>query len=106
MGVMARDPRSGENLEREILIEKAAALKRTTDRWEAALAAFLAIGDDDAPKKSSILEDAADALWCFLVQRDAMGLSGSSKILESYNVPAEIRSRIGPKRASRQDGQQ
>ena len=41
------------------------------------------------------MQDAGDALWCFMVQREACGLRDPRPVLRDYRVPAEVRNRMG-----------
>jgi hypothetical protein len=39
--------------------------------------------------------EAGDALWCFMVQREACGLRDPRPVLRDYRVPAEVQNRMG-----------
>lgn len=41
------------------------------------------------------LKAAADAAWCFFVQREVMGLRDRAAIVEQYAIPREVLVRIG-----------
>ena len=105
---MSRVPgKAGElpALEHEIAGEMAAALGRSGRRLEAALQRLRehdaglapASGQEDA-RRAELLVDAADAYWCHIVQREAMGLSGTERVADDYEVPLEVRRHAGPKR--------
>ncbi len=92
----------------EIVQEQAAALGRLGRALEAALAvlsnydrAQAEPGDDAARARSGALartrlvQDAGDALWCFIVQREACGLRDWRLIMREYGVPAEVQNRMG-----------
>ena len=98
----------------EIAQEQAAALGRLGRALEAALAALVqhdragAESDGDAtnrlspagPLRERLVQEASDALWCFVVQREACGLRDQSfadqrSIIRQYGVPAEVRNRMG-----------
>jgi len=86
-------------LDYEIAQEQATALGRLGRALEAALAA-LAEHDRAAPAKSAtvrrqLLAEAGDALWCFIVQREACGLRDPRPVLRDYRVPAEVQNRMG-----------
>ena len=86
-------------LDYEIAQEQASALGRLGRALEAALAA-LAEHDRAAPAKSAtvrrqLLAEAGDALWCFIVQREACGLRDPRPVLRDYRVPAEVQNRMG-----------
>jgi hypothetical protein len=52
-----------------------------------------------------LVQEASDALWCFVVQREACGLRDQSlgdqsfgdqrSVIRQYGVPAEVRNRMG-----------
>jgi Family of unknown function (DUF6665) len=96
-------------LEAEIFEEKAAALGRLTRGFEAALAAWRAAeaeaGEKGADKterrRTELFDKAAEALWLFVVQREACGLRNTEAVLREYRVPAALRLRMGPLRSTR-----
>jgi len=55
----------------ELLQEQAASLGRMGQKAEAALAALRA---HEGEGRAEVLKAACDAVWCFLVQREVMGL--------------------------------
>jgi hypothetical protein len=103
----------------EIAQEQAAALGRLGRALEAALAALAQHDradrerDGDAtnrpsptgPLRERLVQEASDALWCFVVQREACGLRDQSlgdqsfgdqrSVIRQYGVPAEVRNRMG-----------
>jgi hypothetical protein len=88
-------------LQHEIMQEKASTLGRLTQAFEKALAAFLAFegsaqsdtGADE--ERERLLDEAGEALWSFVVQREACGLRNTEAVLREYRVPAAIRLRMG-----------
>jgi len=103
----SRKSREGA-LDYEIVQEQAAALGRLGRALEAALAALSNYdraqaepGDDAARARSGVsararlVQDASDALWCFIVQREACGLRDLRLIVREYGVPAEVQNRMG-----------
>jgi hypothetical protein len=91
-------------LDYEIAQEQASALGRLGRALEAALAALLefdrlhddARGDlERAGKRLRLVQDAGDALWCFMVQREACGLRDPRPVLRDYRVPTEVQNRMG-----------
>lgn len=89
-------------LDYEIAQEKVSALGRMGRALEAALAALADYdragdrdGGGDGVARARLVQDASDALWCFLVQREAMGLRDPRLVLRDYRVPAEVRNRVG-----------
>lgn len=85
-------------LDYEIAQERASALGRLGRALEAALAA---LADHDAghaerdATRAPLVQDASDALWCFLVQREACGLRDPRPVLRHYGVPGEVYARMG-----------
>jgi hypothetical protein len=108
-----RPPRMYPNKEREsalgyeIAQEQAAALGRLGRALEAALAtlsehdglqslsdAGLERTGADAVRRR-LLQEASDALWCFVVQREACGLRDQRAIMRDYRVPIDVQNRMG-----------
>jgi hypothetical protein len=85
-------------LDYEIAQEQAAALGRMGRALEAALAALSEYerthGQRDAAR-AGLVQDASDALWCFIVQREACGLRDPRPVIRHYGVPAEVANRMG-----------
>ncbi len=85
-------------LDYEIAQEQASALGRLGRALEAALAALadhdLAAPAGDGTRKR-LVQEASDALWCFMVQREACGLRDPRPVLRDYRVPAEVYARMG-----------
>ena len=86
------------SIEQQIAAEKAAALGRSGRKLRAALdnlRRFDAIAgrggrivDPDA--RATLVEIAGDALWSYVVQREAMGLIDSEYIGREYEVPPDV----------------
>ena len=85
-------------LDYEIAQERASALGRLGRALEAAL---LALADYDSGQaerdatRTRLVQDASDALWCFMVQREACGLRDPAPVLRAYGVPGEVHARMG-----------
>jgi hypothetical protein len=93
----------------EILQEQASALGRLGRGLEAALAALRTFDDahlradaagSEAPSKQrqarrGLVDAAGEALWMFVVQREACGLRDSRNVMRDYKVPAEVQERMG-----------
>jgi hypothetical protein len=45
--------------------------------------------------RAALVAEAAYALWLFVVQREACGLRDSRTVMREYEVPAEVRDRMG-----------
>jgi hypothetical protein len=82
-------------LDYEIAQEKVAALGRAGRALEAALTALAAFDGERGAMRARLVQDASDALWCFIVQREAMGLRDPRPVLRDYRVPAEVQNRMG-----------
>jgi hypothetical protein len=100
-------------LDYEIAQEQVSALGRMGRALEAALAALAEYdrshgakdsGAKDSGAKDSgakdaararLVGDASDALWCFMVQREAFGLRDPRPVIRDYRVPAEVHNRMG-----------
>jgi hypothetical protein len=89
-------------LDYEIAQETASALGRQGRALEAtlkALADFDAGIAPDAPAdrsaRAALVAAAAQALWHFIVQREACGLRDGGMVVRMYKVPAEVRDRMG-----------
>jgi hypothetical protein len=84
---------SGEAVLRyELLQEQAASLGRLGRKAEAALAALKA---HEGEGRGEVLKAACDAVWCFLVQREVMGLRDRAQIVREYDIPREVMARLG-----------
>ena len=86
---------------RELAEERAAAMGRAGRRLTDALAA---LEEEDAASggagvgRRALLEDARDALFCFVVQREACGLRDTASIIRELAVPREVWLWMGPRR--------
>ena len=79
-------------LHHELLEEQAASLGRQGARLERALAALHAHRGEG---RGQLLAEAADAAWCFFVQREVMGLRDRAAVIAQYEIPREVLVRIG-----------
>jgi hypothetical protein len=90
-------------LDYEIAQEQASALGRLGRALEAALMALAdhersiqaELGAAIAPKRSQLVQDASEALWRYIVQREACGLRDPKPVIRDYRVPAEVFNRMG-----------
>lgn len=88
-------------LDYEIVQEQASTLGRLGRRLEAALAALAAFDaeatDDTGARlrRTALVGEAGVALWHFIVQREALGLRDTPRVLRDYRVPDEVRNRMG-----------
>ena len=74
---------------REIAEEQAASLGRIGRKAAAALKAHEGEG------RAEVLKAASDAVWCFFVQREVMGLRDRTQIVTDYQIPREVMARLG-----------
>lgn len=70
------------------------ALGRAGRALEAALAVLAAHTESDTAR-AKLVQDAGYALWCYMVQREAIGLRDPRPVLRDYRVPAEVQNRMG-----------
>jgi hypothetical protein len=94
-------------LDYEIAQEQASALGRIGRALEAALAALVEydrVHPEPTAKRAQLLQDAGDALWCFMVQREACGLRDPRPVLCDYRVPREVQNRMGVLVGRRRNG--
>jgi hypothetical protein len=90
-------------LDYEIVQEQASALGRLGRALEAALAALrdfdAATSAPSAPAdkraRNALVADAGYALWLFVVQRESCGLRDSRTVMRDYQVPSEVRNKMG-----------
>jgi hypothetical protein len=85
-------------LDYEIAREQAAALGRLGRALEAALAAlaeYERTNGERGAARARLVQDASDALWCFIVQRETCGLRDPRPVIREYRVPVEVHNRMG-----------
>jgi hypothetical protein len=85
-------------LDYEIAQEQVAAFGRLGRALEAALAALAEYERNHGERDSTrarLVADASDALWCFVVQREAIGLRDPRPVIRDYRVPVEVYNRMG-----------
>src|SRR6516225_12327000 len=82
----------------EIVQEQASALGRAGRALETALAALSEYdrnGQDAAEMRRTLVADAGDALWRFVIQRECCGLRDARAVMRDYRVPQEVQNRMG-----------
>lgn len=87
-----------EALDYEIVQEQASALGRAGRALEAALAALSEhdrSGRNADEKRRTLIADAGDALWRFIIQRECCGLRDGRTVMRDYRVPQEVQNRMG-----------
>ena len=85
-------------LDYEIAREQASALGRLGRALEAALAALSEYDRGQAAPSTArrqLVARVSDALWCFVVQREACGLRDPRPVMRDYRVPVEVQNRMG-----------
>jgi len=87
-------------LEYEILQQKAQTLGTLSRQVEQALAALRAFdaeagGVDRGVRRSALLDEAADRVWAFMIQRELCGLRSWEAVVKDYGIPREVLNRVG-----------
>ena len=85
-------------LDYEIAQEQASALGRLGRALETALTALSEYERTHTERdavRAGLVQDASDALWQFVVQREACGLRDPRPVIRQYRVPAEVQNRMG-----------
>jgi hypothetical protein len=88
---------AAEQVDHEILEEKAASLTRAGRRVETALKAIRALDAGETPvaDRGELLDEAARAVWALLIQRELCGFRDEKRTIEQYNIPREVMARVG-----------
>jgi hypothetical protein len=94
-----------ESIEKEIAGEKAAALGRNGRKLEAALDKLRRFDEEAASERrghgpaarTRLVESAGEALWAYIVQREAVGLLDAEYIRTEYSVPADVWAHMSPR---------
>lgn len=97
-----RSQQNVASVQAEIAQEKATSLGRAARRLTDAIArldAFDASGRGGPNERSRLVALAGEALWYYVVQREACGLRDVEMVLREFGVPREVYLRMG--RASR-----
>jgi hypothetical protein len=85
-------------LDYEIAQEQVSSFGRLGRALEAALAALAEYERSNGtrdPTRARLVAEASHALWCFIVQREAIGMRDPRPVLRDYRVPAEVHNRMG-----------
>jgi hypothetical protein len=89
-------------LDYEIAQEQASALGRAGRALEAALAALCdhdSNGENADETRRTLVANAGDALWRYVIQRECCGLRDQRAVMRDYRVPQEVQNRMGIFRA-------
>jgi hypothetical protein len=100
---LASGPKPGAGwsvLDYEIAEQKAHTLGRLGHQVEQALRRlreFDAGGPGPALKdrRSALLDEAAERVWAFMVQREVCGLRSWEAVVREYGIPREVLNRVG-----------
>ncbi len=81
-----------ERLETEILAEAASNLGHHGRMAEQALDRLsTATGDD----RDALMQEAADAVWSYFIQREFCGMHDQASIIREMNIPRSVLNRMG-----------
>ena len=94
-----------ESVEKEIAGEKAAALGLGGRKLKAALDKLRRFDEEASgghrgqgpAARNKLVEGAGEALWAYIVQREAVGLVDAEYIRKEYSVPADVWTHMRPK---------
>ena len=94
-----------DSVEKEIAGEKAAAMGRSGRKLAAALEKLRRFDEEPASGRrgrgepsgrAKLVEAAGEALWAYIVQREAVGLIDADYIRKEYSVPSEVWKHLRP----------
>ena len=86
------DDRDVHPIEKELQGERAASLGRAGKRVEEALAALAAAG---SPPDGELVDEAATAVWYYLIVRESLRMFDHKAALAIYGVPSFVLARVG-----------
>jgi hypothetical protein len=81
-----------DELEHEIVAEKAAALGRMGRRLEASLRR---LADAETSDRDAAIANVAHDAWCYLVQREVCGMREHRAVIDAFGIPREALVRMG-----------
>ena len=84
-------------LEYELMSERADSLGRHGLKVEKAIAALSVLQDlaTSPERREQMLDDAADVVWAFFIQREICGLRSNRDAVQRYGSPKEVMARLG-----------
>jgi hypothetical protein len=87
-------------LDYELQEQKAHTLGTLSGRVGQALAALRAFDaeshePDREHRRRALLDDAADLVWTFMIQRELCGLRNWEAVVKDYSIPREVLNRVG-----------
>ena len=98
-----------DSVEKEIAGEKAAALGRSGRKLRSALDKLRRFDESrrsqDGGARTQLVAVAGEALWAYVVQREALGLIDAEYIKKEYAVPADVWQHMRPRLEAAQAAQ-
>ena len=87
-------------LDYELREQKAHMLGTLSSQVEKALVALRAFdagthGSDGTDRRRTLLDEAADRVWAFMIQRELCGLRNWEAVVRDYSIPREVLNRVG-----------
>jgi hypothetical protein len=90
----------GVEIQQELAASYFAACKRMVDSLEALrtfdrLHTFATLTQEEITRRSELLDDAGERIHFVLIQREALQLSGGEQFFSDYQIPDEVKTRLG-----------
>lgn len=82
-------------LERELKGEQAVSLGRYGREVERTLDALRTTDAPDPEMRQRLVLDAANAVWRYFIQREALGLTNHDLVVKHYAIPGEVLAKVG-----------
>lgn len=82
-------------VERELKGEQAVSLGRYGREVERTLAALQGADAPDPETRLRLVQDCAEAVWRYFIQREALGLHNHDLVVKHYAIPGEVLARVG-----------
>jgi len=87
-------------LDYELREQKAHSLATLSGQVEHALVALRAFDAeaheaDREHRRRALLDDAAELVWAFMIQRELCGLRNWDAVVKDYSIPREVLNRVG-----------
>ena len=87
-------------LDYELREQKAHTLGTLSGQVEQSVAALQAfdagaLASDRDDRRRALLDEAADRVWAFMIQRELCGLRNWEAMVRDYNIPREVLNRVG-----------
>lgn len=94
--IAGRGDAAFDMLQHELLAEKAASLGRAGAEVTRRMAAIVAASSEE---RDDAVQNAAEAVFAFVVQRDLCGFHAHEEALNNLGVTREVMARVGVRRA-------